>query len=86
MVKPEVRLGDGAVVAAGALVTKDVAPYTIVAGAPAKPLRLRQPKEIADRLITLAWWDWPHETLRDALTDFRKLSAEAFLDKYEERG
>ncbi len=83
MIKPEVTLGDGAVVAAGAVVTKDVDPYTIVAGTPAKPLRLRQPRDIADRLIALAWWNWPHERLRSALEDFRRLSAEAFLEKYE---
>lgn len=83
MIKPEVTLGHGAVVAAGAVVTKDVAPYTIVAGTPAKPLRLRQPREIADRLIALAWWDWSHDALRLALEEFRSLDAEAFLDRYE---
>lgn len=82
MIKPEITLGHGAVVAAGAVVTKDVDPYTIVAGTPAKPLRLRQPREIADRLIALAWWDWPHEALRRALEDFRRLNAAAFLEKY----
>lgn len=83
MVKPEVTLGHGAVVAAGAVVTSDVAPYTIVAGTPARVLRLRQPEPIAARLIALAWWDWPHARLRETLLDFRSLSAEAFLDKYE---
>ena len=83
MVKPEVTLGDGAVVAAGAVVTRDVAPYTIVAGTPAQVLRPRQPPQIADRLIALAWWDWPHDVLRHALADFRRLTAEAFLEKYE---
>jgi len=82
MVKPEVTLGDGAVVAAGAVVTRDVAPYTIVAGTPAKPLRDRQPREVAERLIALAWWDWDHTRLRAALPDFRTLTAAAFLDKY----
>lgn len=82
MIKPEVTLGDGAVVAAGAIVTRDVAPYTIVAGTPAKPLRLRQPEGIARRLIALAWWDWSHDALRAALPDFRTLPAEAFLDRY----
>ncbi|MDT8328182.1 MAG: DapH/DapD/GlmU-related protein [Roseovarius sp.] len=83
MIKPEVTLGHGAVVAAGAVVTRDVDPYTIVAGTPAKVLRRRQPREIADRLIALAWWDWPHEALRTALGDFRRLEAGAFLKKYE---
>lgn len=82
MIKPEVTVGDGAVIAAGAIVTKDVAPYTIVAGTPAAPLRLRQPPEIAERLIALAWWDWSHERLRTALPDFRSLSAQVFLEKY----
>ena len=84
MIKPDVTLGHGAVVAAGALVTKDVAPYTIVAGTPAKVLRLRQPEEIASRLIAMAWWDWSHEVLRARLNDFRTLPAVAFLEKYED--
>lgn len=82
MIKPEVSLGDGAVIAAGAIVTKDVEPYTIVAGNPAKILRLRQPQAIADRMMALAWWNWPHDALRAALPDFRALKAEAFLEKY----
>ncbi len=81
-VKPEVTVGHGAVVASGAIVTKDVAPYTIVAGIPARPVRERQPAKIAERLIALAWWDWPHERLRETLDDFRSLQAEAFLEKY----
>ncbi|MTJ05135.1 MAG: chloramphenicol acetyltransferase [Sediminimonas qiaohouensis] len=83
VIMPEVTLHDGAVVAAGAVVTRDVAPYTIVAGVPARPLKARQPQDIADRLIALAWWDWPHERLHAALQDFRTLPAAAFLDKHE---
>lgn len=82
IIKPEITVGHGAVVAAGAIVTRDVEPYTIVAGTPAKPLRRRQPPGIADRLIALAWWDWNHDRLRDALDDFRTLSAEAFLERH----
>jgi hypothetical protein len=86
IVLPGRNIGDGAVVAAGALVTKDVAPYAIVAGNPARPIRQRFPADIATRLQALAWWDWPHETLRAALSDFRHLSVEAFLDKHESAG
>lgn len=82
-IKPEVSIGHGAVVASGAVVTRDVAPYTIVAGMPARQLRERQPAAIAERLIALAWWDWDHERLRAALEDFRILSAEAFLERHE---
>ncbi|MGL4237717.1 chloramphenicol acetyltransferase [Tabrizicola sp.] len=82
IVKPEVTIGAGAVVASGAVVTRDVPPYMIVAGVPATPLRPRFTPAIADRLMALAWWDWTHDRLRAALDDFRSLKAEAFLEKY----
>jgi phosphonate metabolism protein (transferase hexapeptide repeat family) len=83
VVMPEVTVGDGAVVAAGAVVTKDVAPYAIVAGVPARVVKARHPAAVAERLIRLAWWDWDHARLRAALPDFRALEAAAFLEKYE---
>jgi phosphonate metabolism protein (transferase hexapeptide repeat family) len=82
MIRPEVTVGHGAVVGQGAVVTRDVAPYAIVAGNPARPIRDRQPPAIAERLIALAWWDWDHGRLRAALPDFRTLDAEAFLERY----
>ncbi len=82
IIKPEVTIGAGAVVASGAVVTKDVPPYMIVAGLPASVLRPRFAPDIADRLLTLEWWNWSHDRLRGALDDFRKLQAEAFLEKY----
>jgi len=82
-VRPEVTIGHGAIVAGGAIVTKDVAPYMIVAGIPAVSLRARFAPDVAERLLALAWWDWPHPRLRAALEDFRTLRAEEFLDRYE---
>ncbi|WP_296426321.1 chloramphenicol acetyltransferase [Yoonia sp.] len=81
-IRPDVTLGHGCVVAGGAIVTKDVPPYMIVAGIPAVPLRARYPDGIADRMMALAWWDWSHDRLHAALDDFRALEATAFLEKY----
>jgi len=82
VIRPEIKIGHGAVIASGAVVTHDVPDYMIVAGVPAKPLRKRFDDAIAQRLVDLAWWDWSHEKLGQAVPDFRNLSIEAFLEKY----
>lgn len=80
---PGRRIGTGAVIAAGAIVTKDVPAYTIVAGNPARPIRRRFSETVEQSLMDLAWWDWDHETLRLALPDFRTMSVEDFVSKYK---
>lgn len=82
IIKPEVNIGAGAIVASGAVVTKDVAPFAIVGGTPAQLIRLRFTPAVIERLLALAWWHWDHQRLRQALPDFRALPAEAFLEKY----
>ena len=57
------KIGNGAVIAAGAIVTKDVQPYSVMAGVPAKVIRYRFPQEIIDRLEAIQWWTLPDEEL-----------------------
>lgn len=77
-----VRIGTGSVVAAGAVVSKDVAPYTIVGGVAAREIRPRFDAVTAEKMLALAWWNWPREKLAETLTDMRQLSAPAFATKY----
>lgn len=67
LVMPGVRIGHGAVVAARAVVTRDVPDYAVVAGNPARVVRRRFPEAEAARLVALAWWDWPMERIVRAI-------------------
>jgi len=80
IILPGVKIGHGAVVGAGSVVTKDVPPYLIVAGVPAKPIRERFPRGVAERIMATQWWDWPRELLERRWEDFDDV--ELFLEKY----
>jgi acetyltransferase-like isoleucine patch superfamily enzyme len=73
-----VRIGHGAIVAAGAVVTKDVAPYAICGGVPARTIRSRFDDSTVEKLLRIAWWDWPLSTLESRAPDF--LDLQRFLE------
>lgn len=64
LLKGGINIGTGAVVASGAVVVKDVAPYTIVGGNPAKPIKPRLPADIANALLALDWWQYDYTGLQ----------------------
>jgi acetyltransferase-like isoleucine patch superfamily enzyme len=80
-----VTIGDGAVIGAGAVVSKPVPPYAVVAGNPGRVVRYRFEEDVRDRLLSLRWWDWSDEQIRDLKRWFMG-DAEAFLEEMERRG
>jgi len=62
-----VTIGDGAIIGARAVVTKDVPPYMVAGGIPAKPIKKRYPEETIAALSELKWWDWPEERIAQNL-------------------
>lgn len=79
VIMPGVKIGDGAIIGAYSVVTKDVAPYSIVAGNPAGLVRKRFSDEVIDKLLNIRWWDWSY----DKITRNIKAVAGADIEKLE---
>lgn len=79
---PGVIIGDGAVIAASAVVSKNVAPYSIVGGVPARLIKKRFPDHIAEKLISIAWWNWPEAQIFERLKAFQSDDIEAFCKRF----
>jgi len=80
IIMPGVSLGHGAVIGSGAIVTKDVEPYQVVAGVPAKPIRKRFSEQTIEQLLQIAWWDWDRATLQARFEEL--LDLDSFVARY----
>lgn len=75
-----VSIGDGAVIGSGSIVTKDIPPYAIAVGNPAKVIKYRFNEKAIENLQAIAWWNWDRQQLQSALEDFKNI--EKFIEKY----
>ena len=80
-----VHIGDGAIIAARAVVTKDVPPYTIVGGTPAKEIRKRFDADVIQQLLMLKWWDWSTDEIRQCLPYIMEGKINELLTRNKER-
>lgn len=80
LILPGVTIGDGAIIGAGSVVTKDVEPYMIVGGAPAKPIRRRIPEHLVNKMLKIAWWNWPDDFIAEMLPFMLQDNIELFVD------
>ena len=80
-----VHIGDGTIIAASAVVTKDVPPYTIVGGTPAKEIRKRFDAEVIQQLLLLKWWNWSTDKIRKCLPYIMEGKMNELLTRNEER-
>lgn len=81
LILPGVTIGDGAVIGARAVVSKDVEPYSVVVGSPLKHLRYRFPKEVRDVLMDVKWWDLPDEKIEELAPYLMDSNIQNFLEK-----
>ena len=77
------RIGNGAIIGAGAVVTKDVEPYSIIAGVPAKKIGQRCSDELIADLLDIKWWDWPTEVIKKNIHLFNNELDKETVEKFQ---
>jgi len=75
-----ITIGDGAIVGAMSVVAKDVPPYAVVVGNPAKIVHYRYSEDVIEKLLKIKWWDWSQQTIIDRMEDFKDV--DVFIEKY----
>ena len=86
MIMPGIRIGDGAMIGSRSVVTKDVAPYAIVAGNPAREIRKRFSDSDIERLLDMRWWDWPLEQIEEEMATLCSGDIAGLHERFTKRG
>lgn len=79
---PNIKIGHGAVIGTNALVNKDIPPYAIVVGTPAKILKYRFTETQITKLLSIKWWDWPDKKIIDEQPSFF-VGIEEFIERHQ---
>nr|WP_295871939.1 type B chloramphenicol O-acetyltransferase [uncultured Chitinophaga sp.] len=83
VIMPGVKVGHGAIIGSRALITKDVAPYSVMGGNPGKEIRKRFPEDDIARLLEMEWWNWPDDMLKAAMPLLCSSDIKALYDFYK---
>lgn len=78
-----IKIGNGAIIAAGAVVVDEVSPYSVVGGVPAKVIKYRFSNEYIEKLQVIKWWNWDKKVIQERQSDIYSRDIESFIKKYQ---